>query len=454
MADSRYTLGIYADSVRLNVERVEYTEPNAIAPLTGSFELIDATLSGVDVGGDLLLMLEEDGLATGTVAYVYAKNIETITDETSHKRFVVDFECDIGYVMEQVIAFGDTYFDAESGVSPATIASPLCSSYYTFDLSPVEAVESGIVVRDFQFQGKRYDALLKFERAIGGKAYIHRDEQEIVFVPTYHDSTLSTVAVGDLAITPLHENKSVILNNGVYIVGSTNTVSQTITSNKAYRLGSDSWAVFINREAQGGNSETLKGWLRATITHPDIRNSATPLSDGISNVQLDGSPASIAVYSEDDLSSIAEEPEEDFMAVLDAISIDFYRRVNDTVSMPAGAWSDAIAARKAKQLKNCTVSFDVYGNKFAQQFTVSAGAEPYEIYETHDCATVDAAQRVADIISDGMNFQFKTRMQLDAGVIFRPGQLVTYDGGTYIIDEVSCTSHPYHIELTLLKWVT
>ena len=184
MADSRYTLGLYKDSgtVRLNAERIEYTEPNAIAPLTGSFELIiDDSSAGVSPGTDLLLMLEEDGSATETIAYVYVKNIERITDELSHKRFVIDFECDIGYVMEQVIAYGETFFDVTDGIAPATIASPLCSSYYNFDLSQIEAVESGIKIRDFQFQGKRYDALLKFERAVGGKAYIHRDEQKIYF---------------------------------------------------------------------------------------------------------------------------------------------------------------------------------------------------------------------------------------------------------------------------------
>jgi len=143
------------------------------------------------------------------------------------------------------------------------------------------------------------------------------------------------------------------------------------------------------------------------------------------------------------------------MIVLDETSIDFYRVVSWSANVPTMTWAEAVVARKAKEMELCTLSFDVYGNNFRKYFYVVAGSTPYEEMETNDPASTEAAQRCANIISEGREFQFSARMYMaETGSVFRPGQLITYNGSTYIIDEVTCQSHPYSVVLKLLKKVT
>jgi hypothetical protein len=143
------------------------------------------------------------------------------------------------------------------------------------------------------------------------------------------------------------------------------------------------------------------------------------------------------------------------MIVLDETSIDFYRVVSGAANVPTMTWAEAVVARKAKEMELCTLSFDVYGNNFRKYFYVVSGSAPYEEMETNDPASTEAAQRCANIISEGREFQFSARMYMvDSGTVYRPGQLITYGDGTYLIDEVTCQSHPYSVVLKLLKKVT
>lgn len=459
---TRYTLDVDG----IGAESVSYTETNAIVPLTGRFTYISSDPDAFTIGDDMILGLYTDGVFTSAISQVFLRTVtKTETDAkfsagVKAYRYDVDFECDVGFVMEQVVSFGSTYFDADTGLEIAPVATAVCETYIA-DVSDIIALEPDMRIRDFQFMGKRYEALAKLERTLGAKAYIDRDSLEIRFVPTYYDSGITPTTVSSSAVlSPFSEEKTVRLNTGVAIRGETNTVSQVTTVSKAYRLGPDSWSVFVNRADLDGdpsNNSLITGLVRATISHPDVYNLGSPLSAGISNVQIDGATPtpSITIYDETTAASLTDEPENDFMIVLDETSIDFYRVVSGAANVPTMTWAEAVVARKAKEMELCTLSFDVYGNNFRKYFYVVSGSAPYEEMETNDPASTEAAQRCANIISEGRGFQFSARMYMvDSGTVYRPGQLITYGDGTYLIDEVTCQSHPYSVVLKLLKKVT
>lgn len=462
---TRYTLDLANKyDVRLNVEAVSYTETNAVVPLTGRFTCYNDDPNPFEVGEPYYLMLCQDGLMSAAVSQVFIRHISRTETDAKYSegvkayKFDVDFECDIGIVMEQVVSFGSTYFDANSGIDPEIVAAVTCETYAS-DIGMITALEPDMRIRDFQFMGKRYEALAKLERTLGAKAYIHRDDLEIVFVPTYYDSSQSPHSVSPSAVmSPFVSETRLELSTGVALRGETNTVSQVTTVSKAYRLGPDSWSVFVNRADLDGdpsNNSLITGLVRATISHPDVYNLGSPLSAGISNVKIDDAAPtpSITIYDETTAAELTDEPENDFMIVLDETSVDFYRVVSGAANVPTMTWAEAVVARKAKEMKLCTLSFDVYGNNFRKYFYVVSGSAPYEEMETNDPASTEAAQRCANIIAEGRTFQHGARMYIDDGRLYRPGELINYDGGTYLIDEVTCQSHPYSIVLKLLKQI-
>jgi len=480
MSSNRYILDLTDKyGTRLNVESVSYTETNAIVPLTGRFTYYNYDPNPLEIGEPYYLMLYQYmgeppyNIMPTAISQVFIRHISKTETDAKYSdgvktyKFDVDFECDIGIVMEQVVSFGSTYFNPDEGLTPQAIADVVCETYAS-NIGAITVLEPDMRIRDFQFMGKRYEALAKLERTLGAKAYIHRDDLEIVFVPTYYDSSQTPHSVLSSAVmSPFVSETRLELSTGVAIRGETNTVSQVTTVSKSYRLGPDSWSVFVNRADLDGdpsNNSLITGLVRATISHPDVYNLGSPLSAGISNVKIDGvtPTSSINIYDETTAAALTDEPENDFMIVLDETSVDFYRVVSGAANVPTLAWAEAIVARKAKEMELCTLSFDVYGNNFRKYFYVVSGSAPYEEMETNDPASTEAAQRCANIIAEGRTFQHGARMYIDAdsiapsavyGRLYRPGELIYYDGETYLIDEVTCQSHPYSIVLKLLRQI-
>jgi hypothetical protein len=447
---------------------IRYVESNALSPLTGYAKIYSQTKDPFTIGEPLALTVYELDDVAGTweavdfVSDVYVKRQNSITTDENYYQIEIDFEDSVEPMLEEEIYLDSTYFDSNKGITPSAVADAIMvGAAYNANILPVLLVDPLMKIRDFQFKGTRLDAINKFERCIGGRAIIDRDNLKLKFVPAYYDTTRPTINFGAFNIySPLHEESTYIVSDGVEITGMLNAPSTSATSiAKAYRLGNDCWAVWLNTsptESAQGNT-IIEGWLRANINFPDVINTASPSSSGITDIRVDGTLVDIPVWGPSDFSTLTGEPNSDFVVVTGVSSLEFYRKVDLVVDAPdiMSQMTNAYLAAVAKKEKSCDFQFQVsQGNLYNTPFTKTAGSTPREIIQSNEPCTLAAAQRCADIKSQGKGYQWETIIEPDSSAVFRPGSPASYGGDSFIIEEVSVTSPPYSIRIKLLEEVT